>query len=61
MHADGCSVLLFFQILLLGYWLGAGRDIEERLRVREIRYKVDLAPRASTVLLVAFLGTAEPF
>jgi hypothetical protein len=67
MHVDGHSVLLFFHILLFGYWLGADLgvffcdsqmtrddlDIEERLRVRQIRYKVDLAPRTSIVLMLA--------
>lgn len=67
MHIDGHSVLVFFHALLFGYWLGADLgvffcdsqltrddlDIEERLRVRRIRYKVDMAPRTCLVLILA--------
>jgi hypothetical protein len=60
------TILLYFHILVFGYWLGADLgvffcdnqmtrddlDIEERMRVRQIRYKVDMAPRISIVLML---------
>jgi hypothetical protein len=67
MSIDAHSVLAFVHILLFGYWLGADlgvffcdsqlkRDdlsLDERLRVRRIRYKVDMAPRTCFVLILA--------
>lgn len=67
MFIDPHDVLLFAHVLLFGYWLGADLgvffcdsqlvradlDIEERMRVRRIRYKVDMAPRTCLVLIVA--------
>lgn len=67
MNVDAYNVLLLFHILLFGYWLGADLgvffcdrqmtrddlDIEERVRVRRIRYKVDMAPRTCIVLILA--------
>ncbi|MBL8384621.1 MAG: hypothetical protein JNM90_16185 [Burkholderiales bacterium] len=67
MNIDGYQVLVFLHILAFGYWLGADLgvyfcdsqmtradlDIEERLRVRRIRYKVDMAPRTCFVLILA--------
>lgn len=67
MAIDGYSVVLFLHILAFGYWLGADLgvyfcdsqmtrfdlDIEERLRVRAIRYKVDMAPRTCIVAILA--------
>lgn len=67
MNIDGYNVLLLLHILMFGYWLGADLgvffcdsqmtrddlDIEERLRVRRIRYKVDMAPRTCFVLILA--------
>ncbi|NQV80047.1 MAG: hypothetical protein HQ495_05795 [Alphaproteobacteria bacterium] len=67
MYIDVHSIILFVHVLLFGYWLGADLgvffcdsqltrddlDIEERLRVRRIRYKVDMAPRTCLVLILA--------
>lgn len=67
MDIDGYNVLLFLHILMFGYWLGADLgvffcdsqmtrddlDIEERMRVRRIRYKIDMAPRTCLVLILA--------
>ena len=66
MSIEPYFVLLYLHILLFGYWLGADLgvffcdsqltrhdlDIEERMRVRQIRYKVDMAPRISIVLML---------
>jgi hypothetical protein len=60
------GVLIFFHVLLFGYWLGADlgvffcdsqltRDdlsLDERLRVRRIRRKIDLAPRTCVPLIL---------
>ena len=60
------DILIFFHVLLFGYWLGADlgvfycdsqltRDdlsLDERLRVREIRKKVDMAPRTCVALIL---------
>lgn len=67
MNVDAYHVILLLHILLFGYWLGADLgvffcdsqmtrddlDIEERMRVRRIRYKVDMAPRTCLVLILA--------
>lgn len=67
MNIDGYNILLLLHILLFGYWLGSDLgvffcdsqmtrddlDIEERLRVRRIRYKIDMAPRTCIVLILA--------
>ena len=66
MDIDFQDVLIFVHVLLFGYWLGADlgvfycdsqltRDdlsLEERLRVREIRRKVDMAPRTCVALIL---------
>ena len=66
MNVQGYNVLLWLHILMFGYWLGADLgvffcdsqmtrddlDIEERMRVRRIRYKVDMAPRTCFVLIL---------
>ncbi len=66
MSIEPYVVLLYLHILVFGYWLGADLgvffcdsqltrhdlDIEERMRVRQIRYKVDMAPRVSIVLIL---------
>ena len=68
MYVDTHSLILFIHVLLFGYWLGADLgvffcdsqmiradlDIEERMRVRRIRYKVDMAPRTCVVLILGF-------
>lgn len=68
MFLDVHNVILFIHVLLFGYWLGADLgvffcdsqmiradlDIEERMRVRRIRYKVDMAPRTCVVLILGF-------
>ncbi len=60
------GVLIFFHVFLFGYWLGADlgvfycdsqltRDdlsLDERLRVREIRRIVDMAPRTCVALIL---------
>ena len=65
---DTQSVLAFFHVLLFGYWLGADLgvyycdsqlvrddlDLEERLRVRKIRLKLDMVPRTCLILILAF-------
>jgi hypothetical protein len=67
MDIDFHGVVRFLHVLAFGYWLGADLgvffcdsqmtrsdlDIEERLRVRRIRYKVDMAPRTCFVLILA--------
>jgi hypothetical protein len=67
MSIEPYYVLLFLHILAFGYWLGADLgvffcdsqltrsdlDIDERLRVRQIRYKVDMAPRICIVVILA--------
>lgn len=67
MNIDGYNIVLLLHILMFGYWLGSDLgvffcdsqmtredlDIEERLRVRRIRYKVDMAPRTCLVLILA--------
>lgn len=74
MNIDAYNVLLLLHILMFGYWLGADLgvffcdsqmtrddlDIEERLRVRRIRYKVDMAPRTCFVLILALGFTLAP-
>ncbi len=66
MDIDLQGVLIFVHVLLFGYWLGADlgvfycdsqltRDdlsLEERLRVREIRRIVDMAPRTCVALIL---------
>ncbi len=66
MEIDLQDVLIFFHVLLFGYWLGADlgvfycdsqltRDdlsLKERLRVREIRRIVDMAPRTCVALIL---------
>ena len=65
---DTQSVLAFFHVLLFGYWLGADLgvyycdsqlvrddlDLDERLRVRKIRLKLDMVPRTCLILILAF-------
>ncbi len=60
------NVLIFVHVLLFGYWLGSDlgvfycdsqltRDdlsLDERLRVRKIRRKVDMAPRTCVALIL---------
>ncbi len=60
------DVLIFVHVLLFGYWLGSDlgvfycdsqltRDdlsLDERLRVRQIRRKIDMAPRTSVALIL---------
>lgn len=66
MHIELYDVLVFFHVLLFGYWLGSDLGVffcdsqltredlslEERLRVREIRRKVDMAPRTCAPLIL---------
>ncbi|UCE31765.1 MAG: hypothetical protein JSW68_02115 [Burkholderiales bacterium] len=66
MHIELYDVLVFLHVLLFGYWLGADLGVffcdsqltredlslEERLRVREIRRKVDMAPRTCAPLIL---------
>lgn len=74
MVIDGYLVLLLVHILMFGFWLGSDMgvffcdsqmtrddlDIEERLRVRSIRYKIDLGPRTCLVLMLAIGFTLGP-
>ena len=74
MNIDPYNVLVFFHVLLFGYWLGSDwgvfccdsqmirhdLDIEERMRVRRIRYKIDIAPRTCLVLIMAIGFTMTP-
>ena len=64
MAIDFQDVLIFVHVLMFGYWLGSDlgvffcdsqltRDdlsLDERLRVRDIRRKVDMAPRTCVAL-----------
>ena len=66
MHVDFQDVLIFIHVLLFGYWLGSDLGVffcdsqltredlslDERLRVREIRRKVDMAPRTCAPLIL---------
>lgn len=66
-YVDPRSVLMFLHIVCFGYWLGADlgvyfcdsqliRDdlsLDERLRVRKIRYKLDMLPRTCLILIMA--------
>lgn len=66
MDIDTQGVLIFFHVLLFGYWLGSDLGVfycdsqltredlslDERLRVRQIRRKVDMAPRTCVALIL---------
>ena len=66
MSIDSQGVLIFFHVLLFGYWLGADLGVffcdsqltradlslDERLRVRKIRGKIDIAPRVCVALIL---------
>ena len=66
MSNDSQGVLIFFHVLLFGYWLGADLGVffcdsqltradlslDERLRVRKIRGKIDIAPRVCVALIL---------
>ena len=66
-YIDPYNVLLWVHVLLFGYWLGSDLgvyycdsqltredlDLAERLRVREIRLKLDLVPRFCLIILLA--------
>lgn len=66
MDIDIQNVLIFVHVMLFGYWLGSDlgvfycdsqltRDdlsLDERLRVRQIRRKVDMAPRTCVALIL---------
>ncbi len=66
MHIDFQDVLIFVHVFLFGYWLGSDLGVffcdsqltredlslDERLRVREIRRKVDMAPRTCAPLIL---------
>lgn len=66
MHIDTQGVLIFIHVLLFGYWLGSDLGVfycdsqltredlslDERLRVRQIRRKVDMAPRTCVALIL---------
>jgi hypothetical protein len=65
-HIDFQDVLIFIHVFLFGYWLGSDLGVffcdsqltredlslDERLRVREIRRKVDMAPRTCAPLIL---------
>ena len=67
-YMDPQNVLAFCHVLLFGYWLGADLgvyycdsqlvrddlDLDERLRVRKIRLKLDMVPRTCLILILAF-------
>ena len=67
MNVEGYNIVLLLHILMFGYWLGVDLrvffcdsqmtrddlDIEERLRVHRIRYKVDMAARTCLVSIIA--------
>jgi len=71
MYIDIQNVLAFCHVLLFGYWLGADLgvyycdsqlvredlDLDERLRVRVIRLKLDMVPRTCLILILAFGAT----
>ncbi|MDP6708695.1 MAG: hypothetical protein QF893_20305, partial [Alphaproteobacteria bacterium] len=75
MDIDFQDVLIFVHVLLFGYWLGSDlgvfycdsqltRDdlsLDERLRVREIRRKVDMAPRTcvAVILPIGFMLSVQ--
>ena len=66
MYIETQGVLIFFHVLLFGYWLGADLGVfycdsqltredlslDERLRVRQIRRKIDMAPRTCVPLIL---------
>jgi len=66
MDIDLQGVLIFFHVLLFGYWLGSDLGVfycdsqltredlslEERLRVRDTRKNIDMAPRTCAPLIL---------
>lgn len=66
MDIDIQNVLIFVHVLLFGYWLGSDLGVffcdsqltredlslDERLRVRKIRRKVDMAPRTCVAVIL---------
>lgn len=66
MDIDIQNILIFVHVLLFGYWLGSDMGVffcdsqltredlslDERLRVRQIRRKIDMAPRTSVALIL---------